>query len=482
MIAWALNIGMAQAQNVGIGTSSPAASAKLEITDASRGLLIPRVALLSTSNGTAPVATPANSLLVYNTATISDVTPGYYYWNGTAWKRLLNGDNAWSLDGNTASTTNFIGTTNPIALRFITGNIERGRINGSTGEVVFGATVSPYSGNLVSGVSTASLPFAVNGFSANVGSGVWGEIVTGNSTAYSAIQGNYQGSGTGAAVLGNYSGTNVSLTRTGVSGICSNPTTAAGGIGVYGLNNISSGSSRVGVLGTYNSSAFGLGVVGLADGGAIMSGNVDVGVSGWCTNNTNYSGYFNGNHVIANGTKSASVGTSKGNQLLYCMESPEVWFEDFGTAQLVNGKVEVQLDPLFLETVLIDEQHPMMVFLQEQGNCNGLYVEPGTTSFTVYEKQGGTSNVKFTYRLVAKRWSFPDHRFGNDPVWGPGDTRQYMDQSPARAVDYNQAVQKDLEDKQNRTPAKLPSTIVYPESPKFETERPARSRTAPGQE
>ncbi|NLY22518.1 MAG: hypothetical protein GX048_04265, partial [Bacteroidales bacterium] len=68
---------------VGIGTSlfTPDASAELEIQSTNKGLLIPRVALTSTSSAS-PITSPATSLLIYNTATTGDVTPGYYYWNG----------------------------------------------------------------------------------------------------------------------------------------------------------------------------------------------------------------------------------------------------------------------------------------------------------------------------------------------------------------------------------------------------------------
>jgi len=217
-------------------------------------------------------------------------------------------------------------------------------------------------------------------------------------------------------------------------------------------------------LGQYSGSgtAFGIGVHGIGFGGGIITGNNDVAVVGWRANNANYSGYFNGNHVIANGTKSASVPTSKGNQLLYCMESPEVWFEDFGTAQLQNGEAEVKLDEMYLETVLIDDEHPMHVFVQVQGECNDVYVIPNKTGFTVKEKQGGRSNVKFSYRLVAKRLHFPDHRFGNDPVWGEGDTRQYSERAPKRAVDYNEQVKQDLEAKRNWKPTPSPA-VTYPE-------------------
>lgn len=139
--------------------------------------------------------------------------------------------------------------------------------------------------------------------------------------------------------------------------------------------------------------------------------------------------------MIANGTKSESVPTSKGNQLLYVTEAPEVWFEDLGGGKLVNGEAVIQLDPLFLETVVIDEAHPMRVFIQMEGESEEVYVIKGTSSFTVKERNNGASNADFSYRIMAKRIHFQDHRFGNDPVWGPGDTRKYSEYATPPPVD-----------------------------------------------
>ena len=76
---------------VGIGTTSPNASAQLDVSSTIKGFLPPRV-LLTGSNAALPIASPATGLLVYNTATAgtapNDVTPGYYYWNGSAWLKL----------------------------------------------------------------------------------------------------------------------------------------------------------------------------------------------------------------------------------------------------------------------------------------------------------------------------------------------------------------------------------------------------------
>src|SRR5689334_23075064 len=77
---------------VGINVSgTPAdASAGLDVNYSDKGVLVPRVALTITSSAS-PVTAPATSLLVYNTATANDVTPGYYYWDGSQWVRLATG-------------------------------------------------------------------------------------------------------------------------------------------------------------------------------------------------------------------------------------------------------------------------------------------------------------------------------------------------------------------------------------------------------
>ena len=70
----------------GIGTSSPDASAKLEVAATNKGFLPPRVALTAT-NTASPITNPANGLMVFNTANAGvspfQVVPGYYYWDGT---------------------------------------------------------------------------------------------------------------------------------------------------------------------------------------------------------------------------------------------------------------------------------------------------------------------------------------------------------------------------------------------------------------
>jgi hypothetical protein len=67
---------------VGIGTTIPAASAQLDITSDSKGVLIPRM----TSTVRTGIPSPAEGLLVYQT----DSPSGFYYRSGSTWVRLVN--------------------------------------------------------------------------------------------------------------------------------------------------------------------------------------------------------------------------------------------------------------------------------------------------------------------------------------------------------------------------------------------------------
>ena len=53
-------MGAIRAQNVGIGTSTPDASARLDVSDTQRGILIPRLTTEDRDN----ITDPANSLLL----------------------------------------------------------------------------------------------------------------------------------------------------------------------------------------------------------------------------------------------------------------------------------------------------------------------------------------------------------------------------------------------------------------------------------
>ena len=89
------------AQNVAINAdaSLPNSSAMLDVKSTSKGMLIPRVALTGTADVTT-VPSPAISLMVYNTTAAGSgttaVVAGYYYWNGSAWVRLVSSTTTYS--------------------------------------------------------------------------------------------------------------------------------------------------------------------------------------------------------------------------------------------------------------------------------------------------------------------------------------------------------------------------------------------------
>src|SRR5262245_66376153 len=96
-----------------------------------------------------------------------------------------------------------------------------------------------------------------------------------------------------------------------------------------------------------------------------------------------------------------------GGLSLHCMESPELWFEDFGTAKLKRGRAVVKLDARFAMVITRDYR----VFLTPEGDCRGLFVRRKTAAnFEVRELMGGKSDVAFSYRIVGKRKDIKGHR------------------------------------------------------------------------
>jgi hypothetical protein len=139
---------------VGVGINyagvAPNTSALLDIdagTGTKKGLLIPRIALVSSTDATT-IAAPAATLMVYNLGTGGLTPAGYYYNSGTSgspvWVQLLNGGSpgtSWNISGNAGTTagTHFLGTTDATALVFKTNNTEALRIL-SGGNVGIGIT------------------------------------------------------------------------------------------------------------------------------------------------------------------------------------------------------------------------------------------------------------------------------------------------------------------------------------------------------
>ena len=448
--------------NIGLGTNSPNASAQLEMSNTDKGILINRVALTAT-NSASPVSAPATGLFVYNTANSSsgstEVLPGFYYWDGSKWIAMGGtGGKDWSLEGNagTSVATNFLGTTDNTSMSFKTNDIERMRID-SDGTAAIGSL--PYT-NAVLRVNKPGETFgviaetnstggvALYGTDTGTGLGVYGTSSNNHgiygTTAYTGsafLIGGIIGWGTGTtgsngvlavtdqpassksnigirAVSGSTTsisssqimnvGVNTNATDLGLYTMTEGPITSLGILEAARFQTNYTGSAidadardpRAQLAGYTNASQVGGG--SMYYGGYLYSGgsnsNSSYAYAGARYSGTNYK-------IIGNGTVSTIVEGVDGNdKVMFASEAPEVLFEDYGVAKLINGVALVPIDPTFSNNITVDDQHPLKVFIQLEGDCNGVYVTQKTVSgFKVKELSNGTSNVSFSWHIVANR-------------------------------------------------------------------------------
>jgi hypothetical protein len=424
------------AQNVAINTSGAVANASaiLDISSTNSGLLIPRVALTAT-NAVGPIAGPATSLMVYNTATASAgataVTPGYYYWDGAQWVRLYNTGNAWQTTGNygTNPAVNFAGTADAQDFVLRTNNIERLRIlaSGNIGvgivvpvypfHVVSGATASGFFNNTTAS-SDALLTFNTAGTGAGVGAGLF--AISYQSGLGSAGVWAQNGNTNGTAIVG--AGNNVGAS---VLTIGSGAAFTGSGFGMYSLGSSGTGTGIIAAGNNIGSNYLIAGSGGAFNGlnTAVYLRTTTAGVSEevYSDNFGNIVrvNYWNGGtqYKINGGGAVSCVVPDLENKLvtMHCTETPEFYYQDYGQGQLINGVAHIELDPIFAKNIAVNENHPLRVFIQLENNefCLGVVVKNKTnTGFDVVEMNGGTSNTPFQWSVVcnAADQEFPNGR------------------------------------------------------------------------
>jgi hypothetical protein len=125
-----------------------------------------------------------------------------------------------------------------------------------------------------------------------------------------------------------------------------------------------------------------------------VTGGIDAGGDIWADGDINCAG-----------PKTAVEFTENyGKRYVYAEEAAELLYHDRGVAQLVNGEMTVQLDPIFLECIEPDTPQTPWTFWTESYGENDVYVyEWGADCFKVRERNGGTSNGKFAWRFEANR-------------------------------------------------------------------------------
>ncbi len=94
---------------IGANTTTLNPNSLFELESTTKGVLMPRLALTSTT-AFAPMTAHVAGMTIYNTATTGDVTPGLYYNDGTSWIKIAAFPAAVSVVTITATTYNILGT------------------------------------------------------------------------------------------------------------------------------------------------------------------------------------------------------------------------------------------------------------------------------------------------------------------------------------------------------------------------------------
>ncbi|MBS1684254.1 MAG: spore surface glycoprotein BclB [Bacteroidetes bacterium] len=98
-----------------------------------------------------------------------------------------------------------------------------------------------------------------------------------------------------------------------------------------------------------------------------------------------------------------------------CPEAPEPLFQDLGTGRLKNGFCHVTLDPILSKNIIVDERHPIKVFVQVEDMCYGVCVKNKSAyGFDVYELNGGRSDTPFSWYVSANRSNTEINGFTSD--------------------------------------------------------------------
>ncbi len=452
------------AQNIGINASGaiPAASAGLDVDFTNKGFLAPRVALTNVTTYAPVVGAAVTGLLVYSTsAPIGGIGVGYYYWDiaNAKWQGFLTtttpGD-AWQTIGNaglnggntTTAGTNFMGTTDAQNIDFRTSNLVRMRVS-SLGEFFVGALNTVITGDLMNSVSNVTFPWAINGYSNQNGSGVYGQV-NGGATIYASVQGEYYGTNASGAgvrgLIGNATaGTGFGIVIAGVQGNGAIDGFTAGSykFGVYGSggNNVRGGGVMgydfglaMGALGYYAANgndyavygfgqahtnglaggkmagpsnplgdfdnSIGLGIYGGVMGGWVKGLEYGVNLSG-----KRYGAYVDGKTLTNDLFVVLSSNESNERTASYASTSLSVDVNAKGTANLRNGEAEVKFDEKY--AALISTEKPIIVTVTPMGETKGVYIVSVTKDgFKIKENGNGTSNVTFSWIAIAEKTGY----------------------------------------------------------------------------
>ncbi len=299
--------------SVGIGTTTPNASAKLEIKSTTKGLLIPRMTQAQRN----AIPSPATGLLIYQT----DNNPGFFYYNGIEW------GNASYWKTNSLGTVLYynksnvgIGTGSPAAKLNVTGgsfvslsspgyvvvgditssnmaldyNVLQARNNGSAAPIY----LNYYGGTTYLGPSAAVQISTTGVLTTN---GIVG--IRGSSNASYALNVNASTSVGGINITDPVDNTAFTFTKSGLNyGIVVSKTNTTSGVETINSSNSGSGA------GIYATSVDGIGVLGYSSNYHGVYGS-----TGGTQAAGDYAGFFSGAVDATGGYYNTSDQTMKKN-------------------------------------------------------------------------------------------------------------------------------------------------------------------------
>lgn len=227
---------------------------------------------------------------------------------------------------------------------------------------------------------------AIYGIARNTTNSTGGIFAGNNSTAFSLTSGSglaANGTTTGLVALAQTTTNSIGAYISGNNATFTGPATGGAGIAVNST-----------ILATYSRAS---GTANDTWGGYFENGTTFAYVGGR-TGGTNYK-------INGPGAVSTIVDDLNGNKVnMFCPEAPEVLFQDYGVGQLINGSATILIDPILVNNIFVDASHPLKVFVQLEGDCNGVYVtSKSQNGFKVVELQNGQSNTSFSWSIVASR-------------------------------------------------------------------------------
>lgn len=302
---------------------------------------------------------------------------------------------------------------------------------------IYAENASP-SGNVIKATATSATGGSVYGIwgqvasSTNGAKGIYGQATATTGVVFGMDARNSSNDGFALRALNSSTTAPTSSLVSAIFG----QTEAANTISIWAVSNNSSatqsyaiwgetkGSTSIGMVGVGNGTFSG--TIPAAGAGGFFAGTVNgvyatsnntagdryAGFFGWKDGAGNPRGVYVGGIIGGTEYKITGDGTpgtfvkdfNNNNRAMFCPEAPEIFFQDFGKAKLVNGKAHVELDAVFSKNILVDEKHPLHVFIQLYGNCKGVYVaNSNQTGFDVIELESGAADVEFGWFVTANR-------------------------------------------------------------------------------